>query len=61
MRYLPHFISIVTEMSSDSHPIIDLTSDSDDASSSHTIVVSPVVSPPASPLIPSDAETELVD
>ena len=45
-------------MSSDSHPIIDLTSDSDDSSSSHTVVVSPVVSPPVSPLIMSDAETE---
>lgn len=62
MRYSLRFLSIVTEMSSDSQPIIDLTSDSEDALSSSTAVVAPVVpvpdSSPDSSLIASDAETE---
>ena len=45
-------------MSSDNHPIINLTFELEDASSSPTVVVSPVVSPPASPL-PSITETTI--
>ena len=59
--YSLHFIPIVTEMSSDTLPIIDLSSNSDikDALSSFIAVVPPVDPTPKSLLIASDAETEL--
>ena len=61
--YSLHFIPIVTEMSSDTQPIIDLSSNSDikDALSSFTVVVHQLARHQKSLLIASDAETELLE